>query len=142
MAYGDVITIRNARVTHKGVELKTSKSGKEFASLTVMWSTSKKDRQTGEYEYGPTKFVRVTVLGFDAKDVAAAVNGGDRIDVTGSIEHTTWTTKEGDEWDSWDLIAERVALPVPRAGQGVQQPQQSFGAHQGGGFDAGDSVPF
>ncbi|WP_312802428.1 single-stranded DNA-binding protein [Corynebacterium variabile] len=140
MAYGDVITIRNARVTDKGVELKTSNAGKEFASLTIMWGTSKKNRQTGEYENGPTKFVRVTVLGFDAKDIAAAINGGDRIDVTGSIEHTTWTTKEGEERDSWDLLAERVTLPVPRAGQGFQQPQQSFG----GGFNAtvAESAPF
>jgi hypothetical protein len=62
------------------------------------------------------------------------------VDVTGSIEHTTYTSNQGEERDSWDLLAERVTLPVPRAGQ------SSFGggasAHQGGGFDAGDSVPF
>lgn len=141
MAYGDVITIRNARITDQGVEMKTSKAGKEFASLTVMWSTNKKNRQTGDMEYGPTKFVRVTVLGFDAQDIASSLNGGDRVDVTGSIEHTTFTKKDGSEGDSWDLLAERVTLPVPRSGQG-SQPQQQFGARQGGGFDAGDSVPF
>ena len=139
MAYGDVITIRNARITDPGVELKTSKAGKEFASLTVMWSTNKKNRQTGEPEFGPTKFVRVTVLGFDAQDIASSLNGGDRVDVTGSIEHTTFTKKDGSEGDSWVLLAERVTLPVPRSGQG-SQPQQQFG----GGFNAAvnDSVPF
>ena len=86
-----------------------------------MWSTNKKSRQTGEMEYGTTKFVRVTVLGFDAQDIATAVNGGDRVDVTGSIEHTTFTKKDGSEGDSWDLLAERVTLPVPRGGNGGQK---------------------
>ena len=127
MAYGDVITIRNARITDPGVELKTSKAGKEYASLTVMWSTNKKNRQTGETEFGPTKFVRVTVLGFDAQDIASSLNGGDRVDVTGSIEHTTFTKKDGSEGDSWDLLAERVTLPVPRGGNGGQK-SGGFGA--------------
>lgn len=139
MAYGDVITIRNARVTDKGVELKQSKKGDDYAEFTIMWSTSKKNRQTGEYENGPTKFVRTMLFGFEAKDVAAGVNGGDRVDVTGKIEHNPWTNKNGEEKDSWDLIADRVTLPVPRAGQGFQQQQQSFG----GGFNAaGDEAPF
>lgn len=137
----DVITIRNARVLDRGVELKQSKKGDDYAEFTIMWSTSKKNRQTGEYENGPTKFVRVMLFGFEAKDVAAAVNGGDRVDVTGKIEHNPWTNKNGEEKDSWDLLAERVTLPVPRAGQGQQlQQQQQFG----GGFNAAvnDSVPF
>lgn len=120
MAYGDQLTIRNARITDPGVELKTSKAGKEYANFTVMWGTSKKNRDTGGYENGPTKFVRVTVLGFDAQDIASALNGGDRVDVTGSIEHTTFTKKDGSEGDSWDLLAERVTLPVPRGGNGGQ----------------------
>ncbi|MDN6706925.1 single-stranded DNA-binding protein [Corynebacterium glyciniphilum] len=142
MAYGDVITIRNARITDPGVELKTSKAGKEYASLTVMWSTNKKNRQTGETEFGPTKFVRVTVLGFDAQDIAAAVNGGDRVDVTGSIEHTTFTKKDGSEGDSWDLLAERVTLPVPRGGNGGQKSGGFGGQSQGGGFGGSEDAPF
>lgn len=142
MAYGDQLTIRNARVTDQGVELKTSKAGKEFASLTVMWSTNKKNRQTGEMEYGPTKFVRVTVLGFDANDIAASVNGGDRVDVTGSIEHTTFTKKDGAEGDSWDLLAERVTLPVPRGGNGGQKSGGFGGQSQGGGFAVTEDAPF
>ena len=48
----DRITIENVRVTDKGVELKQSSTGKDFAQFTAMWSSGRKNRQTGEREVG------------------------------------------------------------------------------------------
>lgn len=137
----DSIIIRNARVLDKGVELKQSKKGDDYAEFTIMWSTNKKNRQTGETEFGPTKFVRVKLFGFEAKDVAAAINGGDRVDVSGRIEHTPWTTKDGEERDSWDLMADRVTLPVPRVGNGGQKPGGFGSAPAADPFSGGSDEP-
>lgn len=146
----DKITIENARVTDKGVELKQSSTGKDFAQLTIMWSSSRKNRQTGEREYGETKFVTVRVFGFAAQDIAAGINPGDRVNVTGSIEHFVWQSQGGPK-DDWSIFADSVTLPVPRAqgGGGFQQqaPQQAGFQQQGdpwggapqGGFSQQDT---
>lgn len=135
----DKITIENAKVTDKGVETKTSSGGKDYASFTIMWSSSRKNQQTGDREYGPTKFVNVRLFGFAANDVAANVHGGDRVNVTGSLDHFEWQSDNGPK-DQWGMFAESVTLPVPRAGQGAPQqqgqqfgqPQQGFQQSQGG----------
>ena len=69
----DTITINRARVTDKGVEMRTSKNGNQYASLTVMWSSSRKDKAGGT-EYGPTKFVKVTVTGYEADRKSTRLN--------------------------------------------------------------------
>lgn len=108
----DTITINRARVTDKGVELRTSKNGNEYASLTVMWSSSRKDKAGGT-EYGPTKFIKVTVTGYEAKDVFANIHPGDRVNVTGRIQHFEWQSDKGPQ-DDWSLLG-TVSLPVPYA---------------------------
>lgn len=135
----DRITIENARVTDKGVELKQSQSGKDYAQFTIMWSSTRKNRQTGEAEYGPTKFVTVRVFGFSAKDVAAAVQPGDRVNVTGSIEHFEWASQQGPK-DDWGMFAESVTKPLPRAQQ-QNAHQDPWGSQYQGGFgqDTGSS---
>lgn len=114
----DTITINRARVTDKGVEMRTSKNGNEYASLTVMWSSSRKDK-AGQTEYGPTKFIKVTVTGFEAKDVFANIRPGDRVNVTGRIQHFEWQSDKGPQ-DDWSILG-TVSLPVPYASDNQQQ---------------------
>lgn len=114
----DTITINRARVTDKGVEMRTSKNGNEYASLTVMWSSSRKDK-AGSTEYGPTKFIKVTVTGFEAKDVFANIKAGDRVNVTGRIQHFEWQSDKGPQ-DDWSILG-TVSLPVPYASDNQQQ---------------------
>lgn len=114
----DTITINRARVTDKGVEMRTSKNGNEYASLTVMWSSSRKDKAGGT-EYGPTKFIKVTVTGYEAKDVFANIRPGDRVNVTGRIQHFEWQSDKGPQ-DDWSILG-TVSLPVPYASDNQQQ---------------------
>lgn len=142
------INIEGAKVTDQGVEMKHSSGGKEYASFTVMWSSSRKDRNTGEREYGPTKFVRVMAFGFQAGDIAAHIKGGDRVNVAGSIEHFVWHSQNGEK-DDWTMFADSVSLPVPRSqqggGWGQQQPQQqpdpwNSAPQPQGGFSGGQDA--
>lgn len=143
------IEIDNAKLTDQGVELKTSSGGKEYASFTVMWSSSRKDRNTGDREFGPTKFVRVMAFGFQAGDIAASVNGGDRVNVAGNLDHFMWSSQNGEK-DDWTMFADSVSLPVPRLQQGgnsggwnnQQTPQQqSQGGQRQSQGDPWNSAP-
>jgi len=118
------ITLDNVKVGKDGVALKVSKAGKEYAEFTVMWSSSRKD-QAGQREYGPTKYVKVRVFGYSAGDIAANIQPGQFVNVTGNIDHFEWQSNNGTK-DDWAMFAESVTLPVPRAQQGSQQPQQGF----------------
>lgn len=120
------------------IEIKTSKTGKQYAQFTVMESSSKKD-QAGQWENGPTKFITCRVFGFDAENLHAAVMGGtDRINVAGELEHFTWQSQNGPR-DDWSMFVSDVSLPLPKAQQSGggwnNQPQQ-------GGFDGGEEPPF
>ena len=134
------IIIEGAKVTDQGVELKQSSSGKDYASLTVMWSSSRKDRNTGQREYGPTKFVRVMAFGFQAGDIAANVQGGDRVNIVGNIDHFEWQSQNGPK-DDWTVFASSVALPVPRAGMHERVNNQPGGPSGGSAGDPWNSGP-
>ena len=135
----DRISIENVRVTDKGVELKQSAAGKTYAQFSAMWSSRRKNRQTGETEYGPTRFMRVIVNGFKAGDIAANVKPGDRVNVAGSVECFEWQSQNGPRED-WTILAESVTLPVPRAQQGnFQQPAPQQGDPWGGAPQGGFS---
>lgn len=116
----DQIQIYGAKVTDKGVEIKQSQSGKDYAQLTVMWSSSRKDK-AGQAEYGPTKFLTVRVFGYEARDVAATVRPGDRVNVVGSITHFEWQSQQGPR-DDWSIMGS-VFPTLPRSQQqgGYQQ---------------------
>lgn len=141
----DKITIENAKVGKDGVQMKTSKAGKEYAAFTVMWSSSRKSMSGQGRDYGPTKFVNVKVFGFAAADVVASVQAGDRVNVSGNVEHFVWESNNGPK-DDWSMFAESVTLPMPRAQQGGFQqqrgpasPQQNQQAAQG---YTGDNDPW
>ena len=136
----DRITIENVRVGRDGVELKQSAAGKEYAQFTAMWSSSRKNRQSGEMEYGPTKFLTVRVFGFKAGDVAANINAGDRVNVSGNLDHFEWMSQDGPR-DDWSLFADSVSLPVPRAGMHERVNNQPGGPSGGSAGDPWNSGP-
>lgn len=140
----DKITLENVKVGKDGVEFKRSSQGKDYAQFTAMWSSGRKG-QNGQREYGPTKFVKVLVFGFKAQDVAANVQAGDFVNVSGSVEHFEWQAQTGPR-DDWSIFAESVTLPVPRAqqqGGWNNQPQQGQQSRGGfGGQQAPDNDPW
>lgn len=123
------------------VVMKTAKSsGKQYAEFTVMESSSRKD-QAGQWENGPTKFVRCRVHGYAAQDVYTALMGGaERVDVKGDLEHFIWQSQQGPQ-EVWTIGFAKVALPVPRTQQGQQTGGWSGGGAQQGGFDAQPEEP-
>jgi single-stranded DNA-binding protein len=71
------------------VELKTSKAGKLYASLALAVVTGK-----GDDGGDATTWIRTTVFGETAEEIAAAVVKGDRCYVEGSLTLNTWTAAD------------------------------------------------
>lgn len=148
----DKVIIENAKITDKGVVGKQSKDGKDYAAFTIMWSSGRKDRATGQWDNGPTKFVNVKVFGFQKYDLVSSLKAGDRVNVSGNIEHFEWQSDQGPK-DDWTLFADSVTLPVPRADQQQSAPyntqqrqsppaQSNWGGTPQGGAPQGNGGSF
>lgn len=76
---------------------RTSASGKEFVTASIRAAT----------EDEPAS---ISVIVFDAVACAALLNlrKGDSCSITGRAKLTSWTTKDGEQRDGLNVVAERV----------------------------------
>lgn len=125
----DQLTINRAKITNKGLEAKHTTDGRPMVKFTVMWSSSRKNQNTGAWENGPTKFVRV--LAFDDLAKMAYHNhaAGSVVSVAGRVEHFTWSSDKGEQ-DDWTLIADFIAPFTSRQQEQTQQQPTQQQAQQ------------
>jgi single stranded DNA-binding protein len=89
----------------KDPELKTSKSGKPFATFNVAVTV-------GHADDGKDQWVRVACFGQVAEEIAARAAKSDRLYIEGSLTLNTWTTSAGEQRSGLSVAAwkcERVA---------------------------------
>jgi single-strand DNA-binding protein len=77
-------------VLGRSPELRQSKAGKSYASLALAVVTGKGD--DGDL----TIWVRTTVFGETAEEIAAAVHKGDRVYVEGTLTMSQWNDQHGE----------------------------------------------
>lgn len=87
------------------------KNGKKFCRLTVTTWHSKYNEETSRWERDMT-FHNVTVFG-KAAESAAKLEKGDSVMVEGEIRMNTWTTKEGIQYKSAEIIGTVKKNPLP-----------------------------
>lgn len=87
------------------VELKYSQSGMAIATFSVASTIGKDDKKK-------TSWFNVTVFSKLAENVAASVQKGDSVLVTGRMEQEEFTTKDGDKRKSTKLIADEVGISL------------------------------
>ena len=73
----------------------------------------------GEWVNGDTTWFRVFVWTYDAAGTATALHKGDKVIVTGRLQISKYTTKDGEERQSLEINADTVGL-VPKY---VPEPQ-------------------
>lgn len=130
-------------------QLQTSGNGKPYCRLTIANTPRVKNRQTNEYEDGPTSFIGVTLYDALAENVAASLTKGMRVIAYGELETRTWQDKQTNEQrsglqlENCNVIGPDLRFAtaqVTRGGRGggqqggQQQPQQGYqqGPPQGG----------
>jgi single-strand DNA-binding protein len=75
----------------------------------------------GEWVNGDTTWFRVFVWNYDAAGTATALRKGDKIIVTGRLQISKYTTKDGEDRQSLEINADTVGL-VPKYAPEPQVP--------------------
>lgn len=90
----------------RDLELKYTPSGRPTASFSLAVSRSWKDSDGTRQER--TSYFDVVAWSTLAENVAASVNKGTRVIVTGRLEQRTWETKEGEKRSVVEIVADEV----------------------------------
>ena len=116
-------------------EMRFTQSGTAVATFTVA-STPRYRDKTGEFQDGPTSFVRCTAWRSLAEHVAESLRRGARVVVVGELRQREFETAEGDKRRTWELTAEEVGpsllyanatvRKVGRGSAGTAPPDDEF----------------
>lgn len=133
----------------RDIRVNTTNSGKTVVTLPLAVSTRVKNRETGEYEDGPSMYYDVVVYGRTAENIAnSETSKGQRFVVSGEVERRVWSGKDGVERDTSTIYARSIGASYRNAtitatrnsrgkftngGQNPQYGGQAGGGHQGSG---------
>jgi single-strand DNA-binding protein len=87
-------------------EIKYGSTGNAFVNFSI--AVSRKDKNGEE----KVSFFDVTAFGSVAENVANSLVKGNRVLVSGRIEQSKWTDKEGNERTSYKVIADEVGASL------------------------------
>jgi single-strand DNA-binding protein len=117
-------------------ELRFTNNGKAICRLRVAFSNSRKNRNTGEYEYTDPLWVDITLWEQMAQNAAELLRKGDELVAAGSLELEKFEMTKGDNAgqvrESWVLNGAEVAPSIRRKnpftrsdGRGDTQPRNN-----------------
>lgn len=109
-------------------ELRFTQSGQAICNLGV--AVNRRYQQNGEWVDGPTQFFNVTCWGAYGENVAASLQKGDRVVVTGRIEFREYEGKEGNTVRTHDIQADEVCPSLKWATATVARTTRSNGQAQ------------
>lgn len=129
-------------------ELRFSNDGKPIWNGRVAVNHKRKSRDTGNYEDSGTTWINITAFGYLAENAADTLHEKTIIEATGRMETREYTTKNGEQGSSLEMVADSLGvavLPWPDKSKGsapsapAQQPaaapwgQQNTAADPWGG---------
>ena len=97
------------------IELKFSASGVAVANFSVAVGDRILNKETKEWENGPTSFYRCTAFKQLAENIAETLERGMRVVAYGKWEDRPYTTKEGEKKSSWQLTVDDVGPSLRNA---------------------------
>lgn len=110
-------------------ELRYTQSGKAVANLTIASTPRTFDRASNEWKDGDALFMRSTVWGEVAENVASSLSKGSRVVALGALNQKSYETKEGDKRTSYELDVHEIGpslrfakTTITRAGQTTTPP--------------------
>lgn len=89
-------------------ELRYTQNGRAVANFTVATTPRKFDRTSNEWQDGDTAFLRCSVWGDYAENVAATLGKGNRVIVYGALGQRNYETKEGEKRSTFEVNVEEV----------------------------------
>lgn len=102
-------------------EIKFGSTGNAFVNFSI--AVGRKDKDGNEH----TSFFDVTAFGTVAENVGNSLAKGNRVIVSGRMEQSKWTDKEGNERTTFKLIADEVGASLRFASVLIaKQEKQAF----------------
>lgn len=102
-------------------ELRFTQAGTPVANVTVAYTPRKRDPLTDEWVDGESMFLRCSVWGEQAENVAESLSKGDRVIVAGSLRSHSWRTGEGEERTSLEMAVDEIG---PALRWAVSRPER------------------
>jgi single-strand DNA-binding protein len=112
-------------------ELQFAPSGLAIARFTVAQTPRSMNKQTNQWEDGETIFMRVTVFGPPAENVAETVKKGYRLIVLGRMQMDRWE-KDGEKREALGMIADEVGVALRFVSASVHRADRTPPAQQTG----------
>lgn len=119
------------------IELRHTNAGKPFCNVTVAVNEKKFNRQTNQWEDGPTWFARGTLWGDMAEHVHQSVGKGSRVIGHGKIGQRDFEDKQGNKRSSVEIEFDAFGPDLRFATAQVTRASQHG---SGGGFGSGAGV--
>jgi single-strand DNA-binding protein len=95
-------------------ELRYTSTGAPAAQFTVASNERYRDN-AGQWQDGPTSFVRVNAWRDLAEHAAESLGKGDRVVVTGILRQRDYEAKDGTKRTVWEVAATEVAASIKYA---------------------------
>lgn len=90
-------------------ELRFTTAGVAVCSFGIAWTPRRKNRDTGNWEDGEPSFFNCTAWRDMGENIAASLQKGTRVVVTGSVRSRDWEDNEGHKRTSIEIDVEDVA---------------------------------
>lgn len=107
-------------------ELRVTAGGTQLLSFTLAFSTSVRNRQTGEWDERGN-YIDCTMFGKRAEALLNFLAKGQKVAIAGKLRYATWD-KDGQRHSKLDLIVDEIEFLGQR--QGAAQPAQAPAAPQ------------
>lgn len=117
-------------------ELRFLASGQAVCNFSLAINEQKKNKDTGRWEDDGVTFCDVVVWAQMAENVAASLQKGNRVHVSGTMRQEDWE-KDGAKFSRLKLTADTVGPDLRFATASIQRIERS----QGGGHQAQQAPP-
>ena len=104
-------------------ELRYTATGTPVASFSVASNERYKDPQ-GQWQDGPTSFVRCNAWRDLAEHITESLAKGDRVVMTGTLRQRNYETKEGEKRTVWEVAVTEVGAALRYAKVKISKVQR------------------
>ncbi len=89
-------------------ELRFIPSGKAVADVNIACTSKRFNKATNEWEDGDTTYLRGSVWGEEAENIAESLTKGARVVFSGVLKQESWEDKEGNKRSSLKLLVDEI----------------------------------
>lgn len=119
----------------KDPELRYTPTGQAVTSFSVGSTPRFLNRQTNEWENGPTLWLNCTVWRQAAENAAESLTQGMRVIVTGRLKQRSYETKQGEKRTVYEVEVDEVGPSLRNASATIKKSDRERSS--GNGYDNG-----